>query len=107
MGSRAEKGSHRVICPLCERAVPKFSDHHLVPKCRGGTEKLPICLDCHKAIHATFSNKELEREYFTVEALLSHEGFRKVVRFLSRQDPSRRFRTKLTRVRRRVGRRNG
>lgn len=94
-------------CPLCERDVPEFSDHHLVPKCRGGKETLPICLDCHKAIHATFTNKQLEREYSTVEALMSHEGFRKTIRFISKQDPSRRFRTKMTKERRRVGRRNG
>lgn len=94
-------------CPLCEREVPEFSDHHLVPKCRGGTETLPICLTCHNAIHATFTNKQLERKYSTVEALLRHEGFRKTIRFISKQDSNRQLRTKMTKERRRVGRRNG
>ena len=62
-----------------------LSDHHLVPRSRGGTETLAICLDCHRAIHATFTNKELERELATVEALLAHEGFATLVRFIARQ----------------------
>jgi hypothetical protein len=58
----------------------------MVPKCRGGKATTTICSDCHRAVHATFSNKELEREYNTVEALLAHEGFRRMVQFIARQD---------------------
>lgn len=73
-------------CPLCERPNHRPSDHHLVPKCRGGKATATICSDCHRAIHATFNNKELEREYNTVDALLAHEEFRRMVRFIARQD---------------------
>lgn len=45
-----------------------------------------ICQDCHSAIHATFSNKELEREYATIDALLSHPDFAKLIAFISKQD---------------------
>ena len=100
-------GLEAMSCSLCEREALYFSDHHLVPKCRGGTETLSICTDCHRAIHATFTNKNLEKKYYTVRALLRHKGFRKTIRFISRQDPNRRFRTKMTKDRRRVGRRNG
>ncbi len=48
-----------------------------------------------------FSNKELERHYNTAEALLAHEGFRKMVAFISRQDPGGKVRMRLTRSRRR------
>ena len=43
-----------MICPVCERDVPRVSDHHLLPKSRGGRAEhtVPICLDCHDAIHA-------------------------------------------------------
>lgn len=74
-------------CPLCDRAYPwlRLSDHHLVPRSRGGKDTLPICTDCHRAIHATFSNRELEAEYNTVEALLAHPTFVKTVKFISKQ----------------------
>jgi len=84
-------------CPLCQRSpIPEFSDHHLIPKSRGGgpEHKKPLCLDCHNSIHRWFTNRELEKTYFTVEALLSHEGFAKHITWLSKQDPNRRYRTK-------------
>jgi 5-methylcytosine-specific restriction endonuclease McrA len=89
-------------CPLCKRPNHHPSDHHLVPRTRGGKVTTTICRDCHSAIHATFSNKELEREYSTIEALLSHEGFAATVRFISTQDG--RVRTDLNRRQRRRGR---
>lgn len=58
-----------------------------MPKSRGGKVTETICRDCHRGIHATFTNKELERTYNTAEALLAHEGFRKMVDFIARQDP--------------------
>jgi hypothetical protein len=33
---------------------------------------VPLCGACHRQIHRTLTEKELEREYNTVEALLSH-----------------------------------
>ncbi|MBM6861321.1 HNH endonuclease, partial [Clostridium saudiense] len=43
------------ICELCKRVgVPKITEHHLVPKERGGKDKPTVCLceDCHRQIHA-------------------------------------------------------
>ena len=74
-------------CPLCARPNFHPSDHHLVPKSRGGKETATLCRDCHRAIHATFTNKELEKSYHTREALLAHAGFAKMVAFIARQDP--------------------
>lgn len=88
-------------CPLCERPNLQPSDHHLVPRARGGKVTKTLCQDCHSAIHATFTNKELERQYSTVEALLAHEGFAKIVRFISKQGG--RVRTRSSRTRRQRG----
>ena len=74
-------------CPLCARPNFAPSDHHLVPKSRGGKETATLCRDCHKAIHATFTNKELEKSFHTREALMAHEGFRRMVEFIAKQDP--------------------
>jgi hypothetical protein len=84
-----------MLCPLCEREVVALSDHHLVPKSRGGTHEhtVPICTDCHGAIHALFDNKELERTFFTVEALKAEERFAKHLRWLAKQDPGGKSRT--------------
>ena len=96
-----ELASAPPACPLCERPNRQPSDHHLVPRARGGKVTKTLCQDCHSAIHATFTNKELEREYSTVEALLSHDGFAKIVRHIAKQDG--RVRTRSSRDRRRRG----
>lgn len=73
-------------CPLCRRPNREPSEHHLIPRTRGGTTTTTICRDCHSAIHATFSNKQLERQYSTIEALLGHAEFAATIRFISKQD---------------------
>ena len=79
-------------CPLCERPNYFPSDHHLVPKSRGGTVTKTICCDCHRMIHSTFSNKELAKKYSTVAALLAHPTIAAQITFLKKQDPHRRSR---------------
>ena len=79
------------------------TDHHLVPKSRGGRVTETICSSCHSAIHRTFTNKELEKEYHTVEALLAHPTFAKTVAFIRKQDPKRKTRTDHVRGKRRRG----
>jgi hypothetical protein len=73
-------------CPLCKRTGQKPSDHHLVPKSRGGRTTETLCVDCHRAIHTVLDNKSLEREYSTVEALMSHEVLAKMIHFIAQQD---------------------
>jgi hypothetical protein len=75
-------------CPICERPNYHPSDHHMVPRSRGGKTTETICQDCHKAIHAVFTNKELESTYHTVDALMGNEEFAKMAKFISKQDPA-------------------
>lgn len=91
-------------CPLCRRPNYFPSDHHLIPKCRGGGETATICRDCHDVIHAFFSNKELETTYNTVEVLLENARFAAAILFLAKQDPQRRMRTRTAKDQRRRGR---
>jgi len=75
-------------CPLCGRPVedPSFlSDHHLVPRSRGGRTTETICLDCHKQIHAMYSNKQLKDELNSVEALLADPQFDKFVAWIAKR----------------------
>ena len=76
----------------------------MVPKSRGGRATETLCADCHRSIHSIFTNKELEREYSTTEALLAHPVFAKAVSFLRKQDPSRRCRMVTTNARKRKSR---
>ncbi len=75
-------------CPLCERPmVNSYDDHHLVPKSRKGKETVRIHRICHRKIHSTFTEKELERNYNTIEKLLTNEAIQNFVKWVSKKDP--------------------
>ena len=86
------------ICGLCGRVVKRRTRHHLIPRSRHGNKRVkrsfsreelhrtvPLCEACHHQIHRTLTEKELEREYNTVEALLSHPGISRFVRWIGRK----------------------
>jgi hypothetical protein len=83
-----------LLCPICERPNYHPSDHHMVPRSRGGKSTETICADCHRACHACFSNKELETTFNTIEKLLSNETFAGTVKFIAKQDPAGKIKTK-------------
>lgn len=61
--------------------------HHPVPKSRGGRETAPVHPICHRTIHSTVSNKELERAYSTSEALRTHPGISAFLRWIANKEP--------------------
>jgi 5-methylcytosine-specific restriction protein A len=62
-------------CGLCERQVQQTSRHHLVPREEGGRygDTVDLCQPCHSSVHRFLSNRELARQYATVEALREAE----------------------------------
>ena len=78
-----------------------MSDHHVIPRSRGGKQKELICHACHKKIHATFDNRELEQEFNSVDMLISHPDIRKFVRWMRKQPPEFVPQSKESRERRR------
>ena len=85
-------------CGLCGRVVERRTRHHLIPRSRHGNKRVkrsfnrealhrtvPLCGACHRQIHRTLTEKELEREYNTVEALLTHPGISRFVRWIERE----------------------
>jgi len=58
-------------------------------------------MDCHEAIHAIWTNRELEQTYNTLEAIAPHPVFAKFLTFVRKQDPERRSTMERTRIRRR------
>jgi hypothetical protein len=37
--------------PCFECGKPAQNRHHVVPKCKGGTKTIPLCLECHGKVH--------------------------------------------------------
>ena len=79
-------------CELCERSEIKLTKHHIIPKEEGGTEKdiVMICSDCHRQIHALYSNQELALRLFSIEALKNDEKLKKFIRFIKKQPTTKR-----------------
>ena len=64
--------SNRDVCSLCQVA-PAESKHHTIPKARGGKETEGLCNDCHDQIHAVLTNKDLMKEFGSIEKLKEFE----------------------------------
>ncbi len=64
-----------VICPLCDRAIPKLQrdEHRLIPKSHGGRHTAVLHRICHRHIHAVFTETELARQYHSIELLKQQE----------------------------------
>jgi 5-methylcytosine-specific restriction endonuclease McrA len=86
------------VCGLCGRVVEHRTRHHLIPRSRHGNKRVkrsfsreelhrtvPLCGTCHRQIHHTLTEKEMEREYNTLEALLSHPDISRFVRWIERK----------------------
>ena len=71
-------------CELCDRTALPLTKHHLIPKARHnkrvkrdfGADKnktAMMCRPCQDAIHGFFTEKQLEREYYTIDLLKKNE----------------------------------
>ena len=84
-----------IECALCARDVPGrlITLHHLKPKSRGGGAdvRVPTCRTCHKQIHASFTNKELDDGFDSVAALRSSPRLGGFLKWVRKQKPDRTF----------------
>ena len=85
-----------LICPCCERECPKawMQKHHLKTKRVDKELTEWMCKDCHRAVHALFTIKELRKQedLNTVEGLMVKPEFAKAVDFIKTQPAGRRIR---------------
>src|SRR5688572_9481968 len=85
------------VCTLCERTVPAdlITLHHLMPKQRGGAhgDRTPLCKPCHKQLHALFTNKELEKQYASLDSLKGAAELQPFLKWIRKQKADRNFRT--------------
>ena len=73
-------------CELCEREVSAVSRHHLVPREEGGRygPTVALCQPCHSTVHLLLTNRELARNYPTVEALQQAPELQKYLHWVRR-----------------------
>jgi hypothetical protein len=85
-------------CETCGRDLV-LNFHHLIPQtlhCNKWFLKnfdvkdmdkrgMNLCNDCHKTIHAFYSEKQLGRDYNTPEKIKNDEKLRKAFRFFAKQ----------------------
>jgi len=83
-------------CELCERDGLQLTGHHLIPQTRHNKKvkrdvgqdrhkKVPICLPCHTQIHSLITEKEMEREWNTIEKLKSHPDVAKWIGWVQKK----------------------
>jgi hypothetical protein len=77
------------LCPLCHRplGLENIDRHHLVPKSRKGKVQEPIHKICHRKIHATYTEKELEKRFHTWEELRAQEPIKVFIEWVKDKDP--------------------
>jgi hypothetical protein len=85
-------------CELCGRRVRGITRHHLVPRSRARKVRkrkkrnrpdrrelertVDLCGPCHRNVHVSLSNGDLERGYDSVEALKEHPGVRRFTEWI-------------------------
>ena len=82
------------VCAICQREET-LTRHHLIPRTRHHNKRnkrefpraevkatVGICRPCHSQIHTLLSEKELEREWNTVEKLRAHPEIAKFAEWI-------------------------
>lgn len=88
-----------MICSLCEFDCEKYTEHHLIPKTVHSNkwfkkrytreqmdEKIPVCRECHLAIHDLISSeKDLGRKFNTIQSLKKNDKIQKYLKWKKRK----------------------
>ena len=90
------------ICELCLRESVRFTEHHLVPRSRGGKygPKALLCPTCHRQLHAMFSEKTLANELNSIESLRADPDFAGYLKWASKQKDGATFRVRRSNAKR-------
>ena len=89
-------------CALCHRLNTPLTRHHLLPQSRhnkprfarrhtkqeGRTRIALLCKACHSHVHSILSEKQLEAEFHTIEALAAHPDIARFTQWIASKPPS-------------------
>lgn len=91
-----------MMCSLCQRACERISRHHLIPRTLHKNKKvrkdfdkderhttIPLCRPCHDQIHTLLSEKQLECEYHTLDALRSNNDIQRFIDWIKNKPVGR------------------
>lgn len=81
-------GKNLGLCPLCGMkmiAGVSVDRHHLIPKSKKGTEAELCHVVCHRKIHSTLSEVELDTHWHTWNRLKDHEEIKKYIKWVRKQ----------------------
>lgn len=86
-GETAHPAAVANCCALCQRAVDRFTIHHLTPRARGGNHgpKARLCPTCHRQIHAMFSETTLAEELYSIALLRANPRVAAFLRWMRKQ----------------------
>jgi len=74
-------------CCLCGRDLGGIVQaHHLIPKTFKGTETVDLHKICHQKVHATFTERELEKYYHTPQRIKEHPDMLKFIKWVAKKD---------------------
>lgn len=92
-------------CPICRRPLPDDSsvvdEHHLIPKSKGGKEKIRLHRICHNKLHSLWTEKELALNYNTIERIIVNTDMRKFIKWVRNKSPHFLVRSKDNTIRKR------
>src|SRR5271169_5638661 len=71
-------------CVFC-KLTTLTRGHHIIPRCKSGTEIMPTCECCESFIHSTWNHNELRDTFNTVESILNNEKFQKFLKWRLKQ----------------------
>ncbi len=93
-------------CAICGR-IEALTKHHLIPRTRHKNKRnkrefdrqvvkvtVGICRPCHSQIHRVLTEKELEREWNSIEKLRTHPEVRKFQDWIATKPSGFRCRTR-------------
>lgn len=82
-----EKEADEFHCPICGRLTSEenIENHHLIPKSKKGKETERVCVSCGDMVHKIFSLKEMEREYNSIEKILTHPDIQNWIKWISKK----------------------
>ena len=77
-------------CPLCGRPLvpgPSVNLHHLTLRKFKGRVAVTIHKVCHDKIHAVLSEREIARDYDSIDKLAAHPEIAEFVKWVAKKPP--------------------